>query len=226
MDRNKSRLHTFKKFAPRAETFQRVREIEEMLRVDEKSIWGGSGVLSTLYELAAGYHTSPDHHRGYCLELGTHRGGSASVMASAIRDSGTKYKPLFTVDSYLPFDSDEHRRIVTDSYLIAREAFHKLDLTEYVCPIIYDDLSYLRFWTLPTRVIYLDSSHQYGHSKEAIQIVMNKLMVDGWLALHDYVDEKWSGVIPALNEFLDEQTQYDLDVYDAGGTLVCLHLKG
>ena len=225
---NKSRLDTFKKFTLRDETFRRVREIEDVLRVDKSAIWGGSKVLSTLYELAAGYHTGGNNREGYCLELGTHRGGSASVMASALKDSNTKYKPLFTIDSYIPFSDGSNQQFVADSYRIAREAFHKLGLTEYVCPVIYDDLSFLRFWTLPTRLVYLDSSHHYGHTKEGIQMLMSRLMPDGWLALHDYLeaDESYIAVLPALNDFLDEQTQYDLEVFDGGESLVCIHLRG
>ena len=155
------------------------------------------------------------------------------MIASALKDADAdgqrnidvRYKPVFTIDHYIPFDDDASKQYVADSYAIAREIFHKLNLTEYICQIIYNDLAFLRFWTLPTRLIYLDSAHHYGHTKEAIYMLMDKLMLDGWLVLHDYVETR--GVLPALNEFLDEQTQYDIDIYAAAGSdrLVCIHLK-
>ena len=125
------------------------------------------------------------------------------------------------MDSYLPPNLEE----VTDSYRTAREMFHKLDLTEYICPIIYDDLSYFQCWTLPTRLIYLDSNHHYLRVKQQIGLLTDRLITEGWLAFHDYVDKDFFGVIPTLNQFVDELTQYDLDIYDAGGTLVLVHKK-
>ena len=228
MNINKSRLHTFQKLTPRDETLHRVSKIQDVIRVDKDSIWGATRALAVLYDLAAGYHTPYklgdryyDPRDGYCLELGTFRGGSASVMASALKDLEIKDKPLFTVDSYLPFPNHDDP---AETCRFAMEAFRTLDVTDYVCQIIYNDLAFLRFWTLPTRLIYLDSNHSFKHTKEAIYMLMNKLMVNGWLALHDYIEG--CGVLSALNQFLDEQTEYDLDAWDASGTLVCLHLKG
>ena len=54
---------------------------------------------------------------------------------------------------------------------------------------------------------------------------MNRLITKDWLAFHDYVDKDFFGVTPTINQFLDELTQYDLDIYDAGWTLVLVHKK-
>ena len=207
---NTNRADSFKQFTIRDTTRERISAIQSVTGKEVTSIVALTDEACILYELAANYHANDPILRGYCLELGTYKGGSASIIATALRQHGLD-SPLFTLDrTYQPE---------------TEEKFRQLGLTHDVCQIIYDDLSYLRFWHLPTRFIYLDSNHQYAVVKEAIPLLMRCLAPGGWLAMHDYIDESWSGVISAVNEFLDTQKLYDLEVFIMG-TLVCIKKSG
>ena len=37
---------------------------------------------------------------------------------------------------------------------------------------------------------------------------------------HDYVEKAWSGVIPAVNEFIDRQSPDTIEVFGISGTVV------
>ena len=208
----------FQSFSFRETTRERVAEIEElvgkgMTHFDERC---------ALYELASGYHHHNSDHGanlGYCIELGTFEGQSTVVLAKALQDIKTRFRPLFAIDFYRYggrqiFDTEACRK--------ARDKFHQSDTADDICQIIYDDLSFFRFWTLPARLIFYDSDHSYGVVKEGIYRLMAYLRLDGWLAIHDY---NGKGVFDAVNEFLEEQKLYEVEVFGCEH-LVCIHKKG
>ena len=167
-----------------------------------------------LYELAAGLH---DDVAGYVFEFGTFRGGSTNVMADAVR-TYKKSKSVISIDSGKSKGSN---------VIMAQELTSKHELSDYVCYVIFDDLSYFeRINRLTPRLIYVDSTHHYNHVKRTLEICPAYLPVGGWLALDDYVDKEWSGVIPAVNQFLDTTT-LTFTPYRVGQTnLVCLQREG
>ena len=182
--------------------------------------WGDERLA--LYEIARGYHNEPETE-GYVIEFGTNRGGTASVMASAIRDSGAVFKPLITMDIYR--DHEHSNNVYTDYYLESRQVFYELGLAlEYVCPIMFESYKFMDFWNQPARLIFIDTGHFYELTKLEIEKSIPHIVDDGWLVLHDYHDDL-PGVIRAVNEFLDSHTEYDLEVYFAERSLVCIHLK-
>ena len=205
--------------------FNRSQKIAEgvcdMIHQNDDSIWIFGDERAALYELAAGYHNKPETE-GYIVDFGTHRGASACIMGTALRDTKSAYQPLFTVDPYSFSDFG------TQSYLEARESFRRVrGMRVFICAMIYEDLRFLEFWNLPTRLIFIDTSHQYDHTKLEIEKSIPHVMDDGWLLLHDYGDEPWNGDVKrAVNEFLDNQTEYDLEVFFVPDCLVCLHVKG
>ena len=235
MEENRSK--DFKPFPFRDKTGTQVTvdDIVDTFWTDKDSIWIWSDERAALYELARGYHNKPET-QGYILDLGTHRGGSASIMATAVRDSGTAFKPVITIDRfwYNFYDpDDDHTRFQTQNYLESRRTFTQLNLgDEYICQVICPDDKFLDFWNLPTRLIFIDTEHTYEHVKLIIEKSIPHVMEDGWLVFHDYIDRKphflediGKGVRRAVNEFLDNQTEYDLDIYFADSSLICLHIK-
>ena len=182
------RRNSFKEFVLKEP--KKTREIAKALHNNMFSKTGRTG-LQALYELAAGFH---DNVEGYVFELGTFRGGSSIVMADAVRS----YKKVYPVIS---IDSGKSNR---SNVVMAQELRAKHELEDYLCYVIFDDLSYLELLnTLTPRLIYIDSAHHYEHVKRTLEICSSCLPVGGWLVLDDYIDKSWSRVIPAVNEFLD-----------------------
>ena len=228
MQNNRSKDFEPFPFQDKAGTKVIVDEIVQKIHINAESVLVWKDEPLALYELARGYHNKPET-QGYVLDFGTHRGGSACIMASAVRDSGTPFKPVMTLDLFLynhRNPSDYNTWFATQDYLESRAAFYKLNLAhEYVCPMMFQDNKFLDFWNLPTRLIFVDTSHTYKQTKLEIEKSIPHVIDDGWLVLHDYRDEH-PDVIRAVNEFLDSQKEYDLDVYFAQSYLVCLHVKG
>ena len=165
--------------------------------VDEISIISKDNQAAVLYEIAANHH-SPNNTRGYCLELGTFEGGSTAIIGSALRIRPHLSLPLFTVDQ--AYQSK------------AKQRWNTLDIYDKICYVIYDDYSFLNYWHLPTRLLLIDSDHEYEPMKRLIPPAMKCVSEGGWLVMHDY-EPGWDGVVKAVNEFLDSQTFYELTVY-------------
>ena len=205
------RRNSFKKFV-----LKEPKKTRETVKKIHNDMFAKTAVLGceVLYELAAGLH---DDVEGYVFEFGTFRGGATNVMADAVR-TYKKSKPVISVDS-----GKSKRSNMT----MAQELTSKHELSDYVCYVIFDALSYFgRINRLTPRLIYIDSAHHYNHVKRTLDICSSYLPVGGWLAVHDYVDKEWSGVIPAVNELLDTTT-LTFTPYHVGRTnLVCLQREG
>ncbi len=165
--------------------------------VDEISIISKDNQAAVLYEIAVNHH-SPNNTRGYCLELGTFEGGSAAIIGSALRIRPHLSSPLFAVDQAYQSKS--------------KQRWNKLDIYDKICYVIYDDYSFLNYWHLPTRLLLIDSDHEYEPMKRLIPPALKCVSEGGWLVMHDY-ENGWPGVVRAVNEFLDQQTFYELEVF-------------
>lgn len=60
-------------------------------------------------------------------------------------------------------------------------------------------------------MIFLDGNHSYEYVKKDTGLWWPKVKDGGFLSGHDYKDRPWLGVIPAVDEFLEEN---DLELYD------------
>ena len=178
-----------------------------------------------LYEIVAGLHDD-SYVEGFVVEFGSCEGVSASIIASAIQDHRPNdfYSKLIAVDPYPSFSNF--------SFIRAFDLYRKMELTEYIHPIIARSFSFLPLWNHPTRVFLIDSSHTYDETKLEIEGVLPLLLKGGWMLFHDYLyfpegvpPEKDSNRVHlALHEFLDSQTDYKIDVYYEH-TLIALHFE-
>ena len=214
MDDKACRLDTFEQF-PFVQFDRSVEIVESILNVFYEN--GGESYtdvteLAMLYELARELHDIPQH--GYTLDLGTHYGVSASVMASGLKKSDGEDYPVFTIDIYnhCPLDregADEKN----DRFRIARKSLSDLGLIHDICQIVCDDKIFLPFWNLPIRLVYVDARHDYDTVITHIDAVLRHLAIRGWMVFHDYVDAYWSDVIPAVNEFIDCQAPESIKIF-------------
>lgn len=189
-----------------------VDQIIERIDTGPGTIWNPISHFYNLYELAFGLHNNPETE-GHIVEFGSYRGASACVMGQAKKDAGKYDTPIFAVDPYYK----SHSGLFDSAYVIARENYHRFKLSNYVspiiCPIICPCLTFLEFWDLPIRLAYLDAGHRYQDTKEEIAAILPHIVPDGWLVCDDYADADGTKVMPALDDFLNEQKQYNLEVF-------------
>ena len=172
------------------------------------TIWNPISHFYHLYELAFGLHNDVEIE-GHIVELGSYRGASACVMGQAIKNSGRYNDMLFTVDPYYK----THSGTGDYTYIIARENYNRLLLTNYICPIICRSETFLKFWKRPIRLAYIDASHLYEETKKEITLILPYIVPNGWLVCDDYVDTDGSKVMLALDDFLNEQNSYAFDIF-------------
>ena len=154
--------------------------------------------LACLYEIALGLHGGTD---GYIVECGTFTGVSAGVMGSALRESGSVFKPLITIDPYT------YRPTALDVAFF--DTYPSLELfPEYICPVLWGDLDFFeKFWRFDIRLLFLDSNHNYDHVKSQLEQCAPYACDGGWIVVDDYGH---LGMTDAVHEWLD---LYDFECF-------------
>jgi hypothetical protein len=114
------------------------------------------------------------------------------------------------------------------NYVAARQTYWKLALAyDFICPVItrsHD--TFFDLWAKPIRVVFIDSGHLYHRTRMEIQAALIHMVEDGWMVFHDYAGNEWGeGVIPTVNQFLDEDRRWVKAAYRAGSSLVLVHLE-
>lgn len=65
-------------------------------------------------------------------------------------------------------------------------------------------------------IIYIDGDHTYNGVKSDLTVSYNKVKKDGFICGHDYINERFEGVVRAVNEFCD-QTQLKINYITKDG---------
>lgn len=194
-----------------------VGSMESVMRLDINSIFHADLDLDVLYELAYGYHNaSEDWDRGYVVNCGVHHGGSLCVMGEAVRRNRSVLKPVIGIDPYLntAIEGKEgsSKELWDIAYRTSRENIHHFGLEYFVCPVIFGAAAFFDVAKFRSRVILIDTSHIYEETKKEIEMLMPSLIDGGWVVFDDYFP-RHSDVMIAVNEFIDTQQTWDLDLY-------------
>ena len=198
-----------------------VEELGNQIYEDVESYQENDQVLSlmadeeqmSLYEIALGLHNKPETV-GYALEFGAWCGASAVLMTQAMIRKNDGYLPVVSVDPYKyhpsnPFSPE------TITYLEARRMHHRFGDEVYygLVRVISEDLSYMRMWNNPIRVAFIDTTGEYEHTKAEMEACLPFLVDDSWLLFHDYYEPYQDGLIQAVDEFVENQTEWEIQPY-------------
>ena len=168
--------------------------------------------LLALYEIAARTHDRVQLD-GYVLQCGLFCGGSALMMAHAMRDDSLNQRPLLAIDSYTK-DYRPLRQLFDNAYFEMRENLWEFRLHEHITPVLSDTVLYLQhFWRTPLRLAFIDSSHHYEPTLKELHLILPHLVAGGWLILHDMFSEETPGVAKAVNEVFKPRNLNDFAFY-------------
>lgn len=194
-------------------TKQKVAEIESLIRIDDESVLCNTGQLEILYELGKGLHTSQD---GWVFEFGTHQGGSAAVIGTGLKESGSSFVPMATIDvgflnlfHMLNGNLDKtipELDLCARSLIKTREVIRRLGLDEYVATVIFHDLKYFdsMLRDRPIKFLLHDSDSNTPHVIDALDMCWPYVVEGGWVGIHDYVHKDYTKVIPGVNAFINK----------------------
>lgn len=145
------------------------------------------------------------------VEVGTAEGNNISNILDLLPE----YKlEVWCVDPYEYYDEykDDPKAkpsIIQWRHETARDTIFELDNVHHVRK--YSEDAAPLFERRSIDMAFLDGNHTYEYVKQDINIWWPKVRAGGLLSGHDYKRKPWIGVIPAVNEFLDES---DIELYD------------
>lgn len=129
------------------------------------------------------------------LEIGSHMGESIMMFASS-----NIFSEVHCIE---PFEGYEKFNDVNNyDWNFIQEQF-KINTRFFDNIILHNDFSYnvvSNFEDETFDFIYIDANHEYEHIKRDIELYLPKLKKDGIFGGHDYYEEKWPGVVNAVNE--------------------------
>ena len=183
----------------------------------------------SLYEIARGYHSKPET-AGHVLEFGSWCCATSIMLTKAMIQRADDYLPVVSVDPYR-FHSSNPFSPETVTYLQAHWLHHRFGDEVYygLVRVISEDLSFMRLWNKPIRMAFIDTTGQYEHTKAEINACLPHLVDDSWLLFHDYYPDFQDGLIDAIDEFIEHQTEWKIQPYKlvdeikAGRSLVGIH---
>ena len=167
-----------------------------------------------LYEIALGLHNRPETV-GYVLEFGSWCLGSAIMMTKAMKKRNDGYLPIVTVDAY-HYNPKNPFNIVLLTYLESRRLhfqFGEGEIYSHLIRVANDCIDFMKVWAKPLRVVFIDTIGDYEHTNREIQSVLPHLVDDSWLVFHDYYEPYQSGLIDAINHFLDADNGWKIKPY-------------
>ena len=167
--------------------------------------------LYFLYDLARGEYDTLD---GYIFQAGVLCGGSACVLASALKDARRSDKPVIGVDvfrkaSWSVFGS-EHEHW---PYMEARQNTMALNLHDWLCLSMCFDVVFAEFLKTGFRIIVLDSDHKHKHVLRQLNVMIPLVVDNGFMVIHDYY-ETHCGVKQAVDEYFDSYDKRRFQIYD------------
>lgn len=167
----------------------------------------------SLYEIARGYHNKPET-AGYVLEFGSWCGGASILMTKAMIERNDGYLPVTAVDPYRYHpDNPFSPEMVT--YLESWRMHHRFGEEVYygLVRVVSEDLTFMRLWNNPIRLVFIDTTGQYEHTKAEVAACLPFLVDDSWLLFHDYYEPFQDGLIDAIDEFIQNQTEWEIQPY-------------
>ena len=149
--------------------------------------------LAVFYELAAGFHS--ENLDGYIVNAGVFHGGSVCIFGQGQSETVCRDNPILAIDFFYGNGGN-------DNYIRARENFNCYGMGSRICLITFDDRKFFDFFSLPIRVVLIDSNHAYVHVSQILPNVFLNMVDGGWIIAHDY-DSASPGTIEAVDEFIE-----------------------
>jgi len=160
---------------------------------------------------------------GEIVEIGSFKGKSTCWLAYGAKLAGRE--KVTAIDSFT--GSPEHQPgadcsdpdldELGSTFSRFEENLRKMDLYDYVAPIVATSHDAAKDWHRPIRLLFIDGDHSYEGSKEDFKLWAPHVVPGGLIALHDI--GHWDGVTRFYRELMAATTQYE-EVLELFGLVV------
>ena len=139
---------------------------------------------------------------GCIVEIGSHRGKSICVMASAAKEAGNNSAKIYAIDLWLKGIGKTHPHYSSEeTWKIFQNQVAQMGLSEIIRPLMTSSLKAASKRSNSIDLLFIDASHKYADVKADYRAWFKFVPIGGRIAFHDY-KTRFQGVTKVIEEIV------------------------
>ena len=169
--------------------------------------------------------------RGPIVEIGSYCGKSSIYIGKACEKNNSL---LFAIDHHTGSEENQigweyHDKELFDietgkinTFPEFRKNIRNFDLENFVIPIVSDSILVAKFWTINLSMVFIDGGHSEKAAFNDFNNWSEKIMKDGFLAIHDVFPNPKDGGRPPYEVYLSALNSGNFEDYETVKSLKIL----
>ena len=169
--------------------------------------------------------------KGPIVEIGSYCGKSSIYIGEACKKNNSL---LYAIDHHTGSEENQigweyHDKELFDSetgkintFPEFRKNIRNFDLENFVIPIVSDSILVARFWTINLSMVFIDGGHSEKAAFNDFNNWSEKIMKDGFLAIHDVFPNPKDGGRPPYEVYLSALNSGNFEDYETVKSLKIL----
>jgi len=169
--------------------------------------------------------------KGPIVEIGSYCGKSSIYIGEACKKNNSL---LYAIDHHTGSEENQigweyHDKELFDSetgkintFPEFRKNIRNFDLENFVIPIVSDSILVARFWTINLSMVFIDGGHSEKAAFDDFNNWSEKIMKDGFLAIHDVFPNPKDGGRPPYDVYLSALNSGNFEDYETVKSLKIL----
>ena len=169
--------------------------------------------------------------KGPIVEIGSYCGKSSIYIGEACKKNNSL---LYAIDHHTGSEENQigweyHDKELFDSetgkintFPEFRKNIRNFDLENFVIPIVSDSILVAKFWTINLSMVFIDGGHSEKAAFDDFNNWSEKIMKDGFLAIHDVFPNPKDGGRPPYDVYLSALNSGNFEDYETVKSLKIL----
>ena len=169
--------------------------------------------------------------KGPIVEIGSYCGKSSIYIGEACKKNNSL---LYAIDHHTGSEENQigweyHDKQLFDTetgkintFPEFRKNIRNFDLENFVIPIVSDSILVARFWTINLSMVFIDGGHSEKAAFDDFYNWSEKIMKDGFLAIHDVFPNPKDGGRPPYEVYLSALNSGNFEDYETVKSLKIL----
>ena len=169
--------------------------------------------------------------KGPIVEIGSYCGKSSIYIGEACKKNNSL---LYAIDHHTGSEENQigweyHDKELFDSetgkintFPEFRKNIRNFDLENFVIPIVSDSILVAKFWTINLSMVFIDGGHSEKAAFNDFNNWSEKIMKDGFLAIHDVFPNPKDGGRPPYEVYLSALNSGNFEDYETVKSLKIL----
>ena len=169
--------------------------------------------------------------KGPIVEIGSYCGKSSIYIGEACKKNNSL---LYAIDHHTGSEENQigweyHDKELFDSetgkintFPEFRKNIRNFDLENFVIPIVSDSILVAKFWTINLSMVFIDGGHSEKAAFDDFNNWSEKIMKDGFLAIHDVFPNPKDGGRPPYEVYLSALNSGNFEDYETVKSLKIL----